>query len=155
MEYTIYHIPGIKIGCTSQLKIRMRKQGFTEWEILETHTDIYEASNREIQLQKDYGLPVDTIPYWKSVEKSNENPEGRARGGRLTCEKLTHEQRSRGAINSEIVRRSNRIFTVQQIIEIRSKYIPRKYTVKMLADEYSCSYHSMSNITQGLSYKDA
>ena len=68
MAYYIYHIPGIKIGCTSQLQQRMRKQGFTEWEILEEHTDILEASNREIQLQKDYGYTVDTIPYWKSVE---------------------------------------------------------------------------------------
>ena len=66
--YEIYHIPNIKIGCTSNLLNRMRVQGFTEWEILETHTDIYEVSDREIQLQKEYGLPVDTIPYWKAIE---------------------------------------------------------------------------------------
>lgn len=66
--YYIYHIPGIKIGCTSDLNKRMADQGFTEWEILEEHTDIYEASDREIQLQKDYGLPVDTIPYWQSYQ---------------------------------------------------------------------------------------
>ena len=46
----------------------MRDQGFTEWEILEEHTDIYEVSDREIQLQKDYGLTVDKVPYWQSVE---------------------------------------------------------------------------------------
>ena len=40
MKYYIYHIPGVKIGCTSQLKIRMRKQGFTEWEILESYRNI-------------------------------------------------------------------------------------------------------------------
>ncbi len=68
MIYFIYHIPGIKIGCTSDLQTRMRVQSFTEWEILEEHTDIYEVSDREIQLQKDYGLPVDNMPYWKSVE---------------------------------------------------------------------------------------
>ena len=66
--YYIYHIQGIKIGCTSDLIKRMSDQGFTDWEILEEHTDIYEVSNREIQLQKEYGLPVDKVPYWQSVE---------------------------------------------------------------------------------------
>ena len=66
--YLIYHIPGIKIGCTSDLHKRMLDQGFTEWEILEEHNCIYEVSDREIQLQKDYGLPVDKVPYWKSVQ---------------------------------------------------------------------------------------
>ena len=47
MIYYIYHIPGIKIGCTNQLKKRMKVQGFTDWEILEEHTDISIASNRE------------------------------------------------------------------------------------------------------------
>ena len=46
----------------------MDQQGFTSWEILEEHTDIYVASDREIELQKQYGLPVDKIPYWQSVE---------------------------------------------------------------------------------------
>lgn len=66
--YYIYHIPGVKIGCTSDLIKRMKDQGFTSWEILEEHTDIYEVSNREIQLQKEYGYRVDTVPYWKSVQ---------------------------------------------------------------------------------------
>ena len=65
--YYIYHIAGIKIGCTSDLIKRMSDQGFTEWEILEEHTDIYEVSDREIELQKQYGLPVDKVPYWQSV----------------------------------------------------------------------------------------
>ena len=63
MTYTIYHIPGIKIGVTKDLKRRMRNQGFTYWEILEEHTDIYEVSNREIELQKEYGYPVDSMSY--------------------------------------------------------------------------------------------
>ena len=72
MIYYIYHIPGIKIGCCMihQLKTRMKVQSFTDWEILEEHTDIFEASNREIQLQKDYGYPVDKLPYWKTLQNS-------------------------------------------------------------------------------------
>ena len=69
--YYIYHIPGVKIGCTSQLKKRMKDQYFNSWEILEEHTEIYEASNREIELQKQYGYPVDKVLYWKSVMNRN------------------------------------------------------------------------------------
>ena len=68
MTYYIYHIPGIKIGCTNQPEKRMSDQGFTEWEILETHTDIHEASNREMELQEEYGYRIDNVPYWQSVE---------------------------------------------------------------------------------------
>ena len=42
--YYIYHIKGIKIGCTKHLSRRMREQGFDEYEVLETHNDIDIAS---------------------------------------------------------------------------------------------------------------
>jgi hypothetical protein len=61
--YYIYHIPGKKIGCTEQPKQRTSKQGFSKYEILETHTDIYKASEREIELQKQYGYAIDKVPY--------------------------------------------------------------------------------------------
>ncbi len=67
--YYIYHIPGVKIGCTNTLKKRMKDQGFTSWEIIEEHTDIYEASDREIELQKQYGYEVDRIPYHESKRR--------------------------------------------------------------------------------------
>ena len=73
-NYYIYHVPGIKIGVTTNVPKRMRQQGFTEWEHLETHTDIYEVSDREQALQRQYGLPIDKTPYWKTV-LSNQNPE--------------------------------------------------------------------------------
>jgi len=57
--YYIYHIPGVKIGCTKNLKSRIRVQGFNEYEILEEHTDINVASDRERQLQTKYGYQVD------------------------------------------------------------------------------------------------
>jgi hypothetical protein len=46
----------------------MSHQGFTEWEILEEHTDIILASTRELQLQAEFGLPIDTVPYFISVQ---------------------------------------------------------------------------------------
>ena len=80
--YYIYHIKGVKIGCTTNQRKRIiKRQGFTEYEILETHTDIYIASQREIELQKQYGLPVDTIPYYKTVKIAGKG--GKA-GGPIT-----------------------------------------------------------------------
>jgi hypothetical protein len=66
--FYIYHIKGKKIGCSTNVKHRIRQQGFDTFEIIESHTDIYIASNREIELQKEYGYPIDTIPYWKSYQ---------------------------------------------------------------------------------------
>jgi hypothetical protein len=53
--YSIYHIPGVKIGCSKQPEKRVNQQGYSDFEILETHTDIDIASQREIELQKQYG----------------------------------------------------------------------------------------------------
>jgi hypothetical protein len=57
--YYIYHIPGVKIGCTKNLKSRIRNQGFTEYEVLEEHYDINIASDRERELQRNYGYDID------------------------------------------------------------------------------------------------
>jgi hypothetical protein len=66
--YYIYHVPGVKVGCTKQPSKRLAGQGYSDYQLLEAYEDIYEASDREIYLQKIMGYPVDTIPYWKSVE---------------------------------------------------------------------------------------
>ena len=65
-EYTIYHIPGKKIGVTNDLYSRVeQQQGYDvgEYEILESSTDIDYISKREIELQKEYGYRVDLKPY--------------------------------------------------------------------------------------------
>ena len=65
-EYTIYHIPGKKIGVTNDLYNRVEcQQGYEvgEYEILESSDDIDYISKREIELQKEYGYKVDLIPY--------------------------------------------------------------------------------------------
>tara|TARA_R110000787_G_C13335286_1_gene437721 strand:+ start:526 stop:1032 length:507 start_codon:yes stop_codon:yes gene_type:complete len=70
MMYSIYHIEGVKIGVSKNVKRRMKQQGYTmkDVEVLEEHTDIYKVSDREQQLQKEYGYPVDRNPYWKIVK---------------------------------------------------------------------------------------
>ena len=68
MMYYLYHIPGKKIGITTDLKSRVEdQQGYNEHEydiVLETD-DINIASEAEISLQKAFGYRVDMIPYNK------------------------------------------------------------------------------------------
>ena len=65
-QYFIYHIFNKKIGCAQNLERRMREQNIVneQYEILEIHTDIMLASQRELELQKQYNYPVDKIPYY-------------------------------------------------------------------------------------------
>jgi hypothetical protein len=65
--YYIYHIPGVKIGTSINPKRRVRSQGYTEYKILEVHTDIKVASERERELQIEYGYKVDTISYTRTT----------------------------------------------------------------------------------------
>ena len=65
-KYYIYHIPGVKIGVSTEPNKRVKDQGYTEYDILEKHTDIYLVSDREQELQKEYGYKVDKNPYYTS-----------------------------------------------------------------------------------------
>jgi len=68
MIYYIYHIPGKKIGVTTNLKNRVEDQqgyGPGEYEILARRNDIGEAAKYEALYQRMYGYPVDMVPYDK------------------------------------------------------------------------------------------
>tara|TARA_R110000772_G_scaffold233430_1_gene344988 strand:+ start:85 stop:510 length:426 start_codon:yes stop_codon:yes gene_type:complete len=87
--YYIYHILGIKIGCTSDLNRRMKQQGFTEWEILETHTNAQYAGDREKELQLEYGYPIDDNHYVTAVNNRRKfNKDDMAKGGRNSITQL-------------------------------------------------------------------
>lgn len=75
--FSIYHIPTFvnkdgsigKIGCTHQIpQERVLQQGYSNFETLETHKDIYIASNRERELQNQYGYKIDSVPYWMTIK---------------------------------------------------------------------------------------
>ena len=53
-----------KIGCDENYPNRPIQQNMTNYRILEQHEDIYVASDREIELQQEYGVHVDSVPYW-------------------------------------------------------------------------------------------
>lgn len=64
--YYIYHIPDKKIGVTCDLYNRVTlQQGYSkgEYEVLDSSEDIEYISAKELYLQKQYGYPVDIVPY--------------------------------------------------------------------------------------------
>jgi len=72
--YYLYHIPGKKIGVTSNLNTRVTLiQGYKEgeYEVLDSSDDIDYISDKEIELQKSYGYRVDMKKYNQLIKKSN------------------------------------------------------------------------------------
>jgi len=68
MTYYLYHIPGKKVGVTTNLEDRVhRQQGYYpgEYEIIETSDDIDFISIGEQIMQKHYGYRQDEVPYNK------------------------------------------------------------------------------------------
>ena len=66
MTYYLYHIPGEKIGVTTNLEERVeRQQGCypDEYEVIMSTEDIDLVSKKELQLQKHYGYKVDERLY--------------------------------------------------------------------------------------------
>ena len=66
--YYLYHVPGVKIGVTTNLEDRVeRQQGYypDEYEVIMSTTDIDLVSEKERQLQKAYGYRVDMKLYSK------------------------------------------------------------------------------------------
>jgi hypothetical protein len=100
--YYVYHIQGIKIGCTTELENRMNTQGFSSWEILwqaEGDWDFgWTAGDKELELQKQYGYKVDTTHYQQSREARREGGKISGKiGGKMTGAKnLTKEARREG-----------------------------------------------------------
>ena len=115
-KYKIYHIPDFlyadgsvgKIGMSRSLQRRMRDnknksiKPFDFWEILEEYDCKFTASNREIELQKQYGYKVDRIKYIDVEARTHKlTKEERVRGGKLVmASKVGAEIRRRGTLAS-------------------------------------------------------
>ena len=76
MTYYLYHIPGKKIGVTTNLEERVHKQqGYYpgEYEIIETSENIDFISAGERIMQKCYGYKVDEVLYSELKFNKNKN----------------------------------------------------------------------------------
>lgn len=167
--YTIYHIHGIKIGCTTDLIKRMADQGFTEWEILWQQEGDYEfgwtAGDIEKELQKQYGYKVDKNHYQKSREvrrqqglinletghwKSINQYKTLTKGQPITESQL-RARKSNNLIRSSAGGKTHRKLTIQQaeeIIQLRKQGI----YLKDIAKIYDLTVSSISKIARGQSY---
>ena len=74
MLYYIYHIPGTKYGMTQHYPQRCIDQGYTNYELIETHDDIMVGSEREKELNIASGYPWnDGQYYYLMVERGRAN----------------------------------------------------------------------------------
>jgi hypothetical protein len=141
IKYYIYHIEGVKIGCSTRPKQRISTQGYTDYKILETHTDIMIASNREIELQKQYGYVVDRIPYYTTVSAPNYS--GAIKSGKKAVES--------GQI--KILCESNKIpilqYTKNNILSKNGKLIKEWKSLQDAANSLGILYTSISNCLRG------
>ena len=72
MTYYVYHIPGVKVGCTTNLERRVTKQqGYNsgEYEVLLETKDITEASTKEQVSQLKFGYKKDLKLYKNLFKK--------------------------------------------------------------------------------------
>jgi hypothetical protein len=93
--YTLYHIKGIKWGCTNALKERLRYQGFTEDDVYETIEvdDIVLATQMEEELSKRDGYGWNPSQNYMRVIQAGRRrgpfkPEEYKKGGIVTSQKL-------------------------------------------------------------------
>ena len=76
MTYYLYHIPGKKVGVTTNLEERVHKQqGYYpgEYEVIETSDDIDFISEGERIMQKFYGYRVDDVLYSELMINKNKD----------------------------------------------------------------------------------
>lgn len=70
--YYIYHIEGVKIGCTNNLKLRVNLiQGYKNYKILATTNKLSTASKLEIYYQKQFNYKQDKNSYLQLIINKN------------------------------------------------------------------------------------
>jgi hypothetical protein len=169
--YYIYHIKGVKIGVSNNPNRRVKNQGYDSFEILETHKDVIKVSEREIELQKQYGYKVDTIPYHIFVNGKNQQAGGKIVGrkngimvtsrpewsktasmggkigGKIRAATMTFEERSSAG-------KKNRKYSQDEIKWIRQQYATGNYTMKQIRTIFGMAHSACSNIINYKTYKE-
>jgi len=68
---------------------------------------------------------------------------------------VTYLENTRHAIDNKLWGKNiitKRKLTDEQIVEIKNKYVPKKYSIQKLADEYSVDYKTIWNLLNNKSY---
>ena len=148
----------LKIGCDEHYPARAKVQKLTNYGIMEKHDDIDVAGAREIELQIQHtGKRDNSQTYRQSVELLEKhrvlfNSETGAAAGRLAENRgswANGDQAARGRVKSTWLHK----LTLDQVREIRAKYVPRKYSQYRLAKEYNVAQSVISNIITNKNYQ--
>ena len=104
MIYYIYHIEGVKIGCSNNPKRRVKEQGYSTYSILEQHSDETIASIRERELQNEYGYRVDDCDYSNII---NAQRIGSKIGNSQKYRKIAAKSQSKTIIENKLFKGDN------------------------------------------------
>ncbi len=142
--YKIYHIVGVKIGCSDDVDFRVKSQGYNDYTILEEHNDINIASKRERELQKEYGYPVDKIPYYLTVSycsRAGKIGGKNGRGVKCPARSIKGEAKATSKLTNE------------NVLKIRELTNTGNYLQKEIAKMFNVDRQTIRRITQGKLWK--
>ncbi len=95
--YTIYEVPGVKVGCTSRSpEVRVKEQGYTQFRVVEVVVDIKVASERERYWQEELGYrekKVNSYVNILQIQKITTKPEIRAKAASKRKETIKVSER--------------------------------------------------------------
>ena len=160
--YYIYHIKGIKIGCSTNPKRRVEKQGYSNFEILESYDDITIAAKREKELQNQYGyveknVHTDYIQQYEFGKKGRINSKGLGAKSQIKNKigifSYTKEQRLELNTKANIIRAkisAEKRKRPVMVFEFKSgKYINQFESIKEAANFLNVSHGNISSILSG------
>ena len=144
--FTIYHIPGVKVGCTNRSpEIRVKEQGYFQFEILEVLGDLSTASERELYWQIKLGYKKDNIQYLTTLKMqplgtiASNKPEAKLK-------KITSIKNSK---KFKLARREPRRGKVILQFDKFGCFIAEWNKIKDAAKAYNCSGEVISTCCRG------
>lgn len=151
-EFTIYTgtLPDgrIKIGVDSNYPNRIKRQKLTDYSVMEVHTDVYEVSRREMELQRIHNVEVDTVPY-HSIYFRSKDPVIRAKISESQKGKVLSEESKRKL--SVSMRGNTRALGYKQTAETKRRMSEAKKG-KILSEE---TKRKISEAHKGIRKKEA
>lgn len=160
--YYIYEIQGHKVGATMKWEERttanINKYGI-EPILIETMEGPNEpeywqlVGDREWELADEKNYPRGQHYRHAREQRLEMNRRGASKAG-LVGGAVTRDS-GKLSIAQKLGGKATRTTTFEIAEEIRSKYVPQKYTHGMLAKEYNLSVHTVISIVRGITYKEA
>ena len=137
MKYTLYHIRGHKWGMTERLVHRLKDQGYTISDCceFEYYDDMDVAADREKELNLKFGYYWNKQQDWR-IAKKNSYKGGAANRDSGQINKIQPIGCVLGGKAVFGSKHGMSKLTEADVLEIRAKHIPYKYTMEKLAKEY-------------------